>query len=226
MDFALFWKFNFLLNGARKPPKMGWGVLSQLVVLILLIPHSTIFGQYFHFPLSLSTFTFQRKWKWNRRSEWSLYGCPENQCKGCDWIAIQDGLYLPPSSESQKIQNLEKCPSERGRNGSTWLDNQNVQECPKPFLNMIGHERSNVYPFQNNSSVHKSSAIAPPILTFGFWSLTIALAVLISRPSSSGKIWLIFDIFWSTWHSIGWGSLGDIFRMSQTMFLSTPVGLR
>ena len=167
MDFALFWKFNFLLNGARKPPKMGWGVLSQLVVLILLIPHSTIFGQYFHFPLSLSTFTFQRKWKWNRRSEWSLYGCPENHCKWCDWIAIQDGLYLPPSSESQKIQNLEKCPSERGRNGSTWLDNQNVQECPKPFLNMIGHERSNVYPFQNNFSVHKSSAIAPPLMTFG-----------------------------------------------------------
>ena len=119
MDFALFSKFYFLLNGARKPPKMGWGVLSQLVVLILLIPHSTIFGQYFHFPLSLSTFTFQRKWKWNRRSEWSLYGCPENQCKGCDWIAIQDGLYLPPSSESQKIQNLEKCPSEKG---SEWVN--------------------------------------------------------------------------------------------------------
>ena len=32
---------------------------------------------------------------------------------------------------------------------------------------MIGHERSNVYPFQNNSSVHKSSAIAPPLLTVG-----------------------------------------------------------
>ena len=34
---------------------------------------------------------------------------------------------------------------------------------------MIGHERSNVYPFQNNSSVHKSSAIPPP--TSDFWHI-------------------------------------------------------
>ena len=32
--------------------------------------------------------------------------------------------------------------------------------------------------------------------------------------------------FWSKCHGIDWGSMGDFFRMSQTMFLSTPVGLR
>ena len=118
VDFGVFWKFHYLLNGDRKPLKMGWEVLSQLLETLLLIPHSTIFGQYFHFhfPLSLSTFTFRRKWKWSRWSEWSWYGCPENHREGCDWIAIQDGLYLPPSSESRKIQNLEKCSSERGQN--------------------------------------------------------------------------------------------------------------
>ena len=121
VDFGLFWKFHYLLNGDRKPLKMGWEVLSQLLETLLLIPHSTIFGQYFHFhfPLSLSTFTFRRKWKWSRWSEWSWYGCPENHHEGCDLIAIQDWVYLPPSYESQKIQNLENYSSERGRNGST-----------------------------------------------------------------------------------------------------------
>ena len=44
MDFGLFWKFHYLLNGARKPLKMAWGVLSQLLELLLLIPHSPMFG--------------------------------------------------------------------------------------------------------------------------------------------------------------------------------------
>ena len=44
MDFGLFWKFHYLLNGARKPLKMVWGVLSQLLETLLLIPHSPMFG--------------------------------------------------------------------------------------------------------------------------------------------------------------------------------------
>ena len=72
-----------------------------------------------------------------------------------------------PALRVKRFKIWKSALQKRGRNGSTWLDNQNVQECPKPFLNMIGHERSNVYPFQNNFSVHKSSAIAPPLMTFG-----------------------------------------------------------
>ena len=45
------------------------------------------------------------------------------------------GLYLPPSFESQQIQNLAKCPS-LGQNGSTWSVNQNVLVCTKQRLNM------------------------------------------------------------------------------------------
>ena len=44
MDFGLFWKFHYLLNRARKPLKMGWEVLSQLLETLLLIPHSPMFG--------------------------------------------------------------------------------------------------------------------------------------------------------------------------------------
>ena len=56
VDFGLFWKFHYLLNGARKPLKMVWGVLSQLLDALLLIPHSTIFGPSDYRTIGLSDY--------------------------------------------------------------------------------------------------------------------------------------------------------------------------
>ena len=105
-------------RGPETPLKWDGGLSPNLLCWFFWYPTWLYSDIIFTFTL-LSTFTFRRKWKWNHLSEWSWYGCPENHHEGCDLIAIQDWVYLPPSYESQKIQNLENCSSERGRNGST-----------------------------------------------------------------------------------------------------------
>merc|ERR1712055_1165110 len=56
VDFGVFWKFHYLLNGDRKPLKMGWEVLSQLLETLLLIPHSPIFGPSDYRTIGLSDY--------------------------------------------------------------------------------------------------------------------------------------------------------------------------
>merc|ERR1712055_193877 len=56
VDFGLFWKFHYPLNGDRKPLKMGWEVLSQLFETLLLIPHSPIFGPSDYRTIGLSDY--------------------------------------------------------------------------------------------------------------------------------------------------------------------------
>ena len=67
-----------------------------------------------------------------------------------------------------------------GQNGSKWSENPNFQKSPRPFLNMIGHHRSNVLPFQINSSVHPTSVLGQAVCSFWrywwgisyFWKFT------------------------------------------------------
>ena len=56
VDFGLFWKFHYLLNRARKPLKMVWGVLSQLLETLLLIPHLPMFGLSDYLTIGLSDY--------------------------------------------------------------------------------------------------------------------------------------------------------------------------
>ena len=57
VDFGHFWKFQYLLNRARKPLKMGCGVLFQLLELLLLIYHLTMFGPIGHWTSDIGHWT-------------------------------------------------------------------------------------------------------------------------------------------------------------------------
>ena len=53
-----------------------------------------------------------------------------------------------------------------GQNGSKWSENPNFQKRPRPFLNLIVHQRSNVWPFPNKSSVHPTSVLGQTVGSF------------------------------------------------------------
>merc|ERR1712055_1165668 len=77
VDFGLFWKFHYLLNGDRKPLKMAWGVLSQLPETLLSIPHSPMFGpmDIGHWTLDIGHWTLDiGHWTFFFFANYSMFG--------------------------------------------------------------------------------------------------------------------------------------------------------
>ena len=93
------------------------------------------------------------------------------------------GLYLPPSFESQQIQNLAKCPS-LGQNGSTWSVNQNVLVCTKQRLNMSWFCK---YIVKNEPTLTQS--LQDPFFSdiFSYFCYFLPVTPKIQRPDINGN---------------------------------------
>ena len=69
-------------------------------------------------------------------------------------------LYKPHQLDHFQERNFFGFRNFSKKKWSKRSENPNFQKGSKPFLNMIGHERTNVWPFRKHSSIHTTSVIA------------------------------------------------------------------